>query len=148
MTVSTAAEGHTVLPFDEAVLARRSVRAFRKDPVPRALIEHIFSLANHAPSNCNTQPWYTVVASGAVLDLNGQSIGTEAITINGEGISSNGALINSVSGNIVATINAVDLLNSKITGGITNQGVISGSLTGLKANNSTVTGNFSNSGLV
>ncbi|MFM7785620.1 MAG: nitroreductase [Gammaproteobacteria bacterium] len=68
MTVAAAAAGHAVLPFDEAVLARRSVRAFRKDPVPRELIEHIFALANHAPSNCNTQPWFTVVASGAVLE--------------------------------------------------------------------------------
>ena len=56
------------LPFDEAVAARRSVRAFRADPVPRALLEHIFTLAGRAPSNCNTQPWHTVVASGAACE--------------------------------------------------------------------------------
>ena len=37
----------------------------------------------------------TVVASGAVLDLNGQSVGNEAVTINGAGIAGGGALINS-----------------------------------------------------
>lgn len=48
----------------------------------------------------------TIVAVGAVLDLNGQSIGAEAVTLNGTGISSGGALINSsvtaasLSGNI------------------------------------------------
>ena len=48
----------------------------------------------------------TTVASGAVLDLNGQTIGAEAVTLNGTGIASGGALINSsgtaasLSGNI------------------------------------------------
>jgi autotransporter-associated beta strand protein len=37
----------------------------------------------------------TVVDAGAVLDLNGQSVGNEAVTINGTGIADNGALINS-----------------------------------------------------
>jgi autotransporter-associated beta strand protein len=37
----------------------------------------------------------TVVQSNAVLDLNGQAIGAEAVTLNGFGISSSGALINS-----------------------------------------------------
>jgi autotransporter-associated beta strand protein len=36
----------------------------------------------------------TSVASGAVLDLNGQSVGVEAVTLNGTGISSGGALVN------------------------------------------------------
>jgi fibronectin-binding autotransporter adhesin len=37
----------------------------------------------------------TTVTSGAVLDLNGQTVGAEALAINGTGISSGGALINS-----------------------------------------------------
>ncbi len=36
----------------------------------------------------------TSVAAGAVLDLNGQTIGAEALTLNGTGISSGGALVN------------------------------------------------------
>lgn len=67
MTATTSHE-HTVLPFDEAVTARRSIRGFKPEPVPTELLEHIFTLANAAPSNCNTQPWKTVVASGASRD--------------------------------------------------------------------------------
>jgi autotransporter-associated beta strand protein len=36
----------------------------------------------------------TIVASGAVLDLNGQAVGGEAVTLSGTGISSGGALVN------------------------------------------------------
>ena len=36
----------------------------------------------------------TVVASGATLDLNGQTVGAEALTIGGAGVGGNGALIN------------------------------------------------------
>jgi fibronectin-binding autotransporter adhesin len=39
----------------------------------------------------------TVVDPGAVLDLDGQNVGAEAITINGTGLAGNGALINSSS---------------------------------------------------
>lgn len=59
---------HMVMDFDQAVAARRSVRAFRPEPVPRSTLEHVFSLAARAPSNCNTQPWYTVLASGAACE--------------------------------------------------------------------------------
>ncbi|MBK6286790.1 MAG: nitroreductase family protein [Gammaproteobacteria bacterium] len=60
--------GGDCLDFDAAVRARRSVRAFRPEPVARELLEHVFELANHAPSNCNTQPWHTVIASGAACE--------------------------------------------------------------------------------
>lgn len=62
------ADTHPCLDFDAAVTARRSVRAFRPEPVPRALLEHVFGLAGGAPSNCNTQPWLSVVASGAACE--------------------------------------------------------------------------------
>jgi nitroreductase len=66
VTTQTAAQAvEDSLSFDETVRARRSVRAFRPDPVPRDVLEHVFSLANRAPSNCNTQPWHVVIASGA-----------------------------------------------------------------------------------
>jgi autotransporter-associated beta strand protein len=39
----------------------------------------------------------TVVASGAAIDLNGQAIAAEALTIQGSGINTNGALFNSSS---------------------------------------------------
>jgi len=53
--------------FDDIVLRRRSLRAYHPQPVPRELLEHLFALAQRAPSNCNTQPWVTHVASGAAL---------------------------------------------------------------------------------
>ncbi len=54
--------------FDAVVTARRSIRGFRPEPVPRALLEHVFALAGQAPSNCNTQPWLAAVASGAACE--------------------------------------------------------------------------------
>lgn len=50
--------------FDEVVTSRRSVRGFTNDPVPRELLEQIFTVAQRAPSNCNVQPWRVFVASG------------------------------------------------------------------------------------
>jgi nitroreductase len=54
--------------FDEIAGKRRSLRAFLPEPVPADTLEHIFSVAGHAPSNCNTQPWIVHVASGEVLE--------------------------------------------------------------------------------
>jgi nitroreductase len=36
--------------------------------VPQDVLESVFSLAQHAPSNCNIQPWQVWVASGQVRD--------------------------------------------------------------------------------
>ncbi len=55
--------------FDDVILNRRSVRGFLRDrPVPRAVLEDVLSLAQHAPSNCNVQPWRVYIASGAARD--------------------------------------------------------------------------------
>lgn len=56
------------MAFDEVVLGRRSIRGYRPDPVPRALIEEILTLAMRAPSSMNTQPYRFTVVSGAALD--------------------------------------------------------------------------------
>ena len=53
---------------EEAILSRRSVRAFRPDPVPRALIEEILAIAGRAPSGTNIQPWKVRVIAGEVRD--------------------------------------------------------------------------------
>jgi nitroreductase len=50
-----------------AMLSRRSVRAFRPDPVPRRTIESILALASRAPSGSNIQPWKVYAVSGAPL---------------------------------------------------------------------------------
>lgn len=62
------ANGDDRMTYDEVVLGRRSIRGFRPDPVPRALIEEILTLAMRAPSSMNTQPWNFTVVTGAVLD--------------------------------------------------------------------------------
>ncbi len=54
--------------FDEVVRRRRSLRAYLAQPVDAAILEAIFTLAQRAPSNCNTQPWLVHVASGATLE--------------------------------------------------------------------------------
>ncbi len=41
--------------------ARKSVRAFRPERVPRERLAAVFAAAQHAPSWCNTQPWRVVV---------------------------------------------------------------------------------------
>lgn len=41
--------------------ARKSVRAFRPEPVPRERLAAVFAAAQHAPSWCNIQPWRVAV---------------------------------------------------------------------------------------
>jgi len=55
--------------FADIIKSRYSVRAFLPEPVPRAVLNEVFSLANATPSNCNTQPWMVHVASGALLEV-------------------------------------------------------------------------------
>jgi nitroreductase len=50
--------------FDAIVTSRRSLRAFLPQAVDAQTLENIFSVAQRAPSNCNTQPWIVHVASG------------------------------------------------------------------------------------
>lgn len=50
----------------DAIRSRKSIRAFRPDPVPRQTIERILAIAQRAPSGTNTQPWHVHVCTGAV----------------------------------------------------------------------------------
>ena len=54
--------------FLNIVANRRSMRAFKSDPVPRAVIEAVMGGAQQAPSNCNTQPWFVHVVTGDTLE--------------------------------------------------------------------------------
>jgi len=54
--------------FDEVLLGRRSIRGYKPDPVPKALIKEILQLAMRSPSSMNTQPWNFTVVTGEVLD--------------------------------------------------------------------------------
>lgn len=52
---------------DEAIISRRSVRAFLPTPVDEAMIRDILTVASRAPSGTNMQPWRTYVATGETL---------------------------------------------------------------------------------
>jgi nitroreductase len=54
--------------FDAVIRARRSVRAFRPDPVPKSLLTEILDIARAAPSNLNSQPWRVYVLTGEVKE--------------------------------------------------------------------------------
>ncbi len=54
-----------VARVDEAIVTRRSLRAFLPTPVPRSTVEDILRVASRAPSGTNTQPWKVYVLTGA-----------------------------------------------------------------------------------
>ena len=49
---------------EDALITRRSIRAFRPDPVPEALMRRILEAARWAPSGSNIQPWKIHVLNG------------------------------------------------------------------------------------
>jgi nitroreductase len=56
------------LSYDDVILGRRSIRGFKPERPPRALIEEVITLAMRAPSSLNTQPWNFYVVAGEPLD--------------------------------------------------------------------------------
>jgi nitroreductase len=52
----------------EAIHKRKSIRAFKSDPVPKAILKEIVELALRAPSYDDTQPWELAVATGKKLE--------------------------------------------------------------------------------
>lgn len=52
------------MQFDDVVRARRSIRAFKADPVPMATIRELLLTASLAPSGTNIQPWKVHVVTG------------------------------------------------------------------------------------
>ena len=45
------------MELQKAIFSRRTVRKFKKDPVPREIVEQIIDAARYAPSACNLQLW-------------------------------------------------------------------------------------------
>ena len=54
--------------YDEVVLGRRSIRGFKRQAVPKALIREVIGMAMRAPSSLNTQPWNFYVVTGDPLN--------------------------------------------------------------------------------
>jgi nitroreductase len=52
----------------EAVNKRKSIRAFKPDPIPAETLKKIIEAALHAPSASNSQPWELAVVSGVKLE--------------------------------------------------------------------------------
>ena len=50
--------------LDTVIGSRKSVRAFRLDPVPKQHLVEILDAARAAPSNFNSQPWHVYVLTG------------------------------------------------------------------------------------
>ncbi|MEM1299999.1 MAG: nitroreductase [Pseudomonadota bacterium] len=58
----------------DAIKNRRSIRAFKTDPVPRETLEAILDDSQRAPSGTNTQPWHTWICTGDVKDAISQDV--------------------------------------------------------------------------
>ena len=56
------------MEYEDLVRERRSIRGYKPDPVPRALIREIVEIASGAPSSMNTQPWHFHAITGEPLD--------------------------------------------------------------------------------
>lgn len=54
--------------FEAIVQGRRSLRAFKPEPVDQETLDRVFTAAQRSPSNCNTQPWIVHVASGEAIE--------------------------------------------------------------------------------
>jgi nitroreductase len=56
------------MDFQALVHSRRSVRGFRNEPVPKAVIREIVEDAKRAPSSMNSQSWHVHVLTGEPLE--------------------------------------------------------------------------------
>ena len=52
----------------QAVKQRKSIRAFKPDPLPKEMLRELMELSLRAPSWANTQPWDFAIVSGTVLE--------------------------------------------------------------------------------
>jgi len=56
--------GAPLTTVEDAIMSRRSVRAFLPTAVPRAEVERVLALASRSASNSNVQPWQVQVVTG------------------------------------------------------------------------------------
>ena len=65
----------------DAIRQRKSIRAFKPDPVPDDILHEILELCQRSPSGTNTQPWHTYVCTGEVM----QGLSDEVLKVAAEG---------------------------------------------------------------
>lgn len=56
-----------ITTVDSVITSRKSIRAYKKDPIDPRLLEHILKVASRAPSGTNMQPWNVYVLTGDAL---------------------------------------------------------------------------------
>lgn len=56
------------MKFIDIVRKRRSVRKYRREEVPRELIEECLEAVRHAPTACNTQSWRFIIVEGGLKE--------------------------------------------------------------------------------
>ena len=56
------------MQYDEVVMGRRSIRGYKPDAVPKAVMREVLAIAMRAPSSLNTQPWNFYVIAGEPLN--------------------------------------------------------------------------------
>jgi nitroreductase len=61
------------MELKQIIKERRSTRGFLAKPVPKKTINSLLSLAGHAPSWGNTQPWEILVVSGDLVKKLGEA---------------------------------------------------------------------------
>lgn len=66
----------------EAIRSRRSIRAFRPDPVAPETVRQILDTAARAPSGSNIQPWQVIVVTGEALAKLGDELA--ALSLSGD----------------------------------------------------------------
>ena len=65
----------------EAIKQRKSIRAFKPDPVPKEKLLKLLEIAQRAPSGTNTQPWHVYLCAGKVKT----AITNDVLTMAGSG---------------------------------------------------------------
>lgn len=66
--IPDSSDSDAIQIFDQLARNRRSIRGFLPTPVESEVLDRVFETAAFAPSNCNTQPWYSHVVSGDMRD--------------------------------------------------------------------------------
>jgi len=69
----------------DAIALRRSIRRFKKEPLPRELVERVLAATVQAPSAKNAQPWRFVVLEGERNDHLARMMLETATRLKGEG---------------------------------------------------------------
>ena len=63
----------------EAIKSRKSIRAFKPDPVPKEVLKKLMEVCLHAPSSQNSQPWEFAIVGGKAIDEIKQAIVGQAL---------------------------------------------------------------------